>query len=95
MKLSSIAWIALLSTLFVWSSLPQAVGQTPIQIAKITRTTSVSFQKEILPVLRKNCLACHNASEADGELVLESPQAMLKVATLVRRLSQAKVLKVC
>jgi WD40 repeat protein len=78
MKLSSIAWIALLSTLSVWSSLPQAVGQTPIQIAKITRTTSVSFQKEILPILRNNCLACHSASEADGELVLESPQSMLK-----------------
>lgn len=53
-------------------------AQQPIAIATFNRDTPVSFEKEIVPIFQKNCLACHSASEANGELVLESPQAMLK-----------------
>ena len=49
-----------------------------IPIAQIKRSTPVSFEKEILPILQKNCLACHNASERNGDLVLESPAEMLE-----------------
>ena len=55
-----------------------ASAQTPIAITAINRTTPVSFEKEVLPILQKNCLACHSTSEANGELVLETPQSMLK-----------------
>jgi WD40 repeat protein len=55
-----------------------ASAQTPIAITAINRTTPVSFEKEVLPILQKNCLACHSTSEANGELVLETPQGMLK-----------------
>ncbi len=61
----------------VLSALPIA-AQQPIAIATFNRDTPVSFEKEIVPIFQKNCLACHSASEASGELVLESPQAMLK-----------------
>ncbi len=50
----------------------------PIEIAAIKRDTDVDFEKEILPIFRRNCLACHSATEAQGDLVLESPAAILK-----------------
>jgi WD40 repeat protein len=53
-------------------------GQTPIPISDLKRTEAVDFSREILPLLRKNCLACHSATEANGELVLESPASMIK-----------------
>ncbi len=35
------------------------------------------FHRDILPFLKRSCLACHNASTADAEVVLESPDTML------------------
>ena len=50
----------------------------PIPIDTIQRADAVAFDKEVLPILQKNCLACHSTGEKQGELVLESPQAILK-----------------
>src|SRR5262249_5078884 len=47
-------------------------------IAEIKRTEPVDFQKEILPILKKSCLACHNATQKESDLILESPQSILK-----------------
>ncbi len=52
--------------------------RAPIPIATLNRAKPVDFAGEILPILAKNCLACHNASEAEGELVLESPESIRK-----------------
>ena len=49
----------------------------PIPIADLKRTTSVDFEKEILPVFRRNCQACHNAKDKENGLVLESPKTIL------------------
>lgn len=54
-----------------------ALGQA-IEIAKLERNDQVSFEKEVLPILQRNCLACHNRIDRDGELVLESTSAMQK-----------------
>ena len=56
----------------------QAEAGDPITIQDLQRTHPVSFEKEILPILRQNCLACHSSSEEQGSLVLESPQSLLK-----------------
>ena len=48
----------------------------PIKIAELQRTAKVDFQKEIFPFLKRNCLSCHNEQDADGDLVLESPQTI-------------------
>lgn len=53
-------------------------AQTPIPIAKIDRSEAIDFEAEILPILRRSCLACHNAGEANGSLVLETPATILK-----------------
>src|SRR5215218_1128765 len=56
----------------------RAEAPTPIPIADLKRTTPVDFDKEILPLLSANCLACHNRTKAKADLVLETPADMLK-----------------
>src|SRR5437868_13880517 len=68
------AFAALVAALPATANLPAA----PIEIAEIKREGAVDFEKEILPIFRRNCLACHSATEAQSDLVLESPQTILK-----------------
>ncbi len=49
-----------------------------IPIAKIKHAGPVDFEREILPILNNNCLACHNQTKAKGALILETPQTILK-----------------
>ncbi len=51
---------------------PPAALADPLPVAKLDRKEPVDFQRDLLPVFRKKCLACHNASDAEGDLVLES-----------------------
>lgn len=53
-------------------------GHQPIPIAKIKHPKAVDFEKEILPILRAKCLACHNETTAEEKLVLETPKDILK-----------------
>lgn len=50
----------------------------PIPVAKLDRSTPVDFEKEVLPALSANCLACHNKTKAKADLVLETPADILK-----------------
>jgi len=50
----------------------------PIQINAVQRSEPVLFEKDILPILQRSCLACHSASARQGDLVLETPDAMRK-----------------
>lgn len=50
----------------------------PIPIADLQRNGPVDFAKEVYPLLKKNCIACHNSSTAKNNLNLESPETMLK-----------------
>lgn len=68
------------TTLFVafaifWSA---SLRAEPIKVDDIQHSGKVDFEKEILPILRRNCLACHNTTEAESDLILESPQTILK-----------------
>ncbi len=47
-----------------------------VEIAVPDREEPVDFQREILPILKANCLACHNGSDAESELVLETPETI-------------------
>ncbi|MGE3776824.1 MAG: c-type cytochrome domain-containing protein, partial [Pirellulaceae bacterium] len=70
--------VALIDTLAGVAASPQLSCADPITPAEIKHEGPVDFRKEILPILQKKCLACHNATDAEGELVLESPQTMAK-----------------
>ena len=70
----------------------------PIPVADIKRDTPVSFEKEVLPILAKHCLACHNATKAESNLVLETPQRILKggdsgVAVVAKQSKDSLLLK--
>jgi WD40 repeat protein len=49
-----------------------------IAIAPVVHPAPVDFQKEVLPILASNCLACHNKTKAKAGLILETPADMLK-----------------
>lgn len=74
-----ITWIVSLVTVFTgWLCLGQPAHAAAIPIANVQRSKAVDFENDILPLMRKSCLACHSASERQGELVLETPQTMRK-----------------
>ena len=49
-----------------------------IAIADVKHEGPVDFEKEILPVLRRKCLACHNSTDAESDLILETPKSILE-----------------
>lgn len=49
-----------------------------IAISDLKRATPVNFAAEIIPLFQKSCLACHNAGDAKGDLVLETPATIIK-----------------
>src|SRR5947209_17085050 len=50
----------------------------PIAITDLKREKPVDFEVEVLPVLRRNCIACHNSTKSENHLVVETPQTILK-----------------
>jgi len=50
----------------------------PIPVAELNRSAVVDFDREILPLLRNSCLACHNRTTAKARLILETPADILK-----------------
>lgn len=79
----SIARSTFLRSLLVTSLLPlgflaRSASAEPIAIAEVKHEGPVDFEKEILPIFRRNCLACHSATEAESDLVLETPLTILK-----------------
>src|SRR5207249_2322418 len=70
-------WV-LASCAFAQEKKPEDTQRPPIPIAEIKRTAPVDFEKEILPILKNNCLACHNQTTTKADLVLETPQTIYK-----------------
>ncbi len=70
--LSSIAF----SAVMVRSAEPASTNALPV--TALSRTDSIDFEKEILPFLKESCLACHNQTKAKADLILETPQTILK-----------------
>ncbi len=57
---------------------PKSDAHQSIAIAKIKHSKAVDFEKEVLPILRAKCLACHNETTAEEKLVLETPKDILR-----------------
>ena len=70
--------IATIFAIAAVAPLHAAEARKPIEIAALSRTSTVDFEKEILPMLKRNCLACHNQTKAEEKLVLETPKDILK-----------------
>jgi len=48
----------------------------PIAPVEVKLGREVNYAQDIVPILKKNCVACHNAKTKEGELSLESPDLM-------------------
>lgn len=59
------------------SATADAADELPIPIAKVEREEPVDFHGEVMPLLRRSCVACHHEGLAEGGLNLETVQAML------------------
>jgi len=57
---------------------PKPAAPPPIAIREVKRRSTVDFEGEVLPILKANCLACHNQTTTKAELVLETPQTIRK-----------------
>lgn len=53
-----------------------AAGGDPLPVVPVERATPILFETDILPLLERNCLACHGAGAPRGDLVLETVEAM-------------------
>lgn len=62
---------------FLFGIIP-ALLAAPLPVADLQRREPIDFAKEILPMLRRNCLACHAQGKAKASLVLETPATILK-----------------
>ncbi len=49
-----------------------------LEVKEVKRDKPVDFQDEILPVLRNNCLACHNRTRSKGDVIIETPADIRK-----------------
>lgn len=54
---------------------PEAIAEA-LEIAELPADREVVFSRDIAPVLKKNCVACHNASSEEGGVNLESVATM-------------------
>ena len=64
----------------------------PLPIEKLERTEPVDFAKEIYPMLKKNCIACHSQSEDKAGLVLETPDRPCPRSDCGRQCSSKKLI---
>src|SRR5205085_6802621 len=82
MKFHRGSWLACVFVTLIAVSLLTRAADEPksksIPITKIKHTGPVDFEREVLPILKNNCLACHNQTKPKGGLVLETPQTILK-----------------
>lgn len=62
---------------FACSSL-LADEERPIDPVEQKLGRPVEFDRDVLPMLRANCVACHNKGKSEGELNLESSQSIMK-----------------
>jgi WD40 repeat protein len=69
---------ALLALSLLCAACLHAAPANPLSIAPLDRKAAVNFEDEILPFLKQNCLACHNETKAKADLILETPQSILK-----------------
>jgi hypothetical protein len=55
-----------------------AEADKPIEPAKVELGRPVDFDKDILPILEANCVACHNSAIDESDLNVEGAEGILK-----------------
>ena len=63
----------LLLAAFAGTHVAGAADKAPLTIAEVQRAEPVNFDREVVPFLSDNCLACHCQTTRKGGLNLETP----------------------
>lgn len=74
----SVHALAIFMTAVLAADMRSLRADEAISIAEVKHEGDVDFEREILPIFRRKCLACHNNTDAESDLVLETPQTILK-----------------
>lgn len=77
-RLIASLFLAVAASMSLAVSHTQAADAKPTAVAAVKHDGPVNFEKEILPLLKKNCTACHNKAKPESDLNLENPAAILK-----------------
>lgn len=77
MMFRSVTARPLATSLAVLSMMSITQAELPLPVSEIRREEPVDFAKEIAPLLKQNCLACHHAKESEGGLNLETHESIL------------------
>ena len=56
--------------LLIPAMLPDLLSAAPITVAEVKREAPVDFAKDIHPLFKRSCLACHNTTKAKAGLNL-------------------------
>lgn len=59
-------------------AVPFTATAAPLQIQTVTRNSPVGFYRDILPILKANCIACHNKTTTKADLNMETPELMIQ-----------------
>jgi len=75
---SSFFAVSSLAILLGFASAIQAEDDTEIVPEEVKLDRPVEFKRDIYPILAANCLACHNRTKAESELVMETAASLIK-----------------
>lgn len=66
--------------LLLLSTVPfvKAQDEKPIEPLAPSLNRPIDFHRDVLPLFRKNCIACHNATTSENDLILESAEQTVK-----------------
>lgn len=57
---------------------PLATQAPLLEVVEPPQGRTIDFSSQILPIFRRSCLACHNSKDAEGGVVLETPDLIAK-----------------
>ncbi|MDR3637881.1 MAG: hypothetical protein P4L84_29015 [Isosphaeraceae bacterium] len=61
-----------------WSSVAAVLGAWWCLVNPLARGAEIDFYRDVYPVLKSNCIACHNKTTTKAALNMETPEAMRK-----------------
>ena len=67
-------FLSFCATMIVTASFAAA----PIEIAVMKPGATADFQRDVYPILKANCIACHNKTTTKADLNMETPELMKK-----------------
>jgi WD40 repeat protein len=72
----TLAIAGVFGSLYTYAAAEEPAASQAIAVELPPADREVDFAADVLPILQRNCLACHNASTAEGDVVLETAELL-------------------